>query len=79
MATKLRFLDPMLVSVPEFARLSGLGYSVTRQLVKDGHLPVTTINNRRWIIREQAIEWIRRQTEVTQEPAVRGTKRNTAA
>jgi predicted DNA-binding transcriptional regulator AlpA len=60
---KLRFIDPVLVSLPEFTRMSGLGRSVVRQLVEEGDLPVRTILKRRWIIRDAAIEWLRRQVE----------------
>jgi len=60
---KLRFIDPVLVSIPEFARMSGLGYSVVRQLVADGELPTRVIRTRKWIIRDKAVEWLRAQTE----------------
>jgi hypothetical protein len=60
---KLRFIDPVLVSVPEFTRMSGLGYSVVRQLVADGELPTRVIRARRRIIRDKAVEWLREQTE----------------
>jgi hypothetical protein len=53
---KARFPDPVLVSIPEFARLSGLGGSLTRLLAIEGVLPTCMIGNRRWIIREEAIE-----------------------
>jgi hypothetical protein len=59
---KFRFIDPILVSIPEFARMSGLGYSVVRQLVADGDLPTRVIRARRWIIRDEAVAWLRRQT-----------------
>jgi hypothetical protein len=58
---KLRFIDPVLVSAPEFARLSGLGYSSVRQLIADGVLPVLEINGRKWILREEAVAWLRQQ------------------
>ena len=58
---KLRFIDPILVSIPEFARLSGLGYCFVRQLVADGVLPVRVIGTRQWIIRDEAVEWLRKQ------------------
>ncbi len=60
---KLRFIDPVLISAPEFARMSGLGYSTVRQLVTDGELPVRVIGTRQWIIREEAVAWLRRQIE----------------
>ena len=60
---KLRFIDPILVSVPEFARMSGLGDSVVRQLVADGELPTRVIRTRRWIVREEAVAWLRQQIE----------------
>jgi len=60
---KLRFIDPVLVSVPEFARLSGLGYSFTRQLVADGEIPSRVVGSRRWILREEAVTWLRKQIE----------------
>jgi hypothetical protein len=58
---KLRFIDPILVSAPEFARMSGLGYSSVRQLITDDVLPVREINGRQWIIRDEAVAWLRRQ------------------
>jgi hypothetical protein len=58
---KLRFIDPVLVSIPEFARISGLGVSKIRELVDDGTLPHRMIGNRVWIIREPAIEWLCKQ------------------
>jgi hypothetical protein len=58
---KLRFSDPILVSVPEFARLSGLGCCFTRQLVAEGKLPIRALGCRRWIIRDEAIAWLRKQ------------------
>jgi hypothetical protein len=39
--------------------LSGLGYSLVRQLVSDGVLPVRMIGNRVWIIRDEGIAWLR--------------------
>jgi hypothetical protein len=60
---KLRFIDPLLVSIPEFARLSGLGSSFTRRLVDDGELPVRVIRGRRWIIRDEGVAWLRAQVE----------------
>jgi hypothetical protein len=60
---KLRFIDPVLISIPEFARMSGLGYSLSRQLVFDGELPSRRIGTRDWIIREDAVAWLRKQTE----------------
>lgn len=60
---KLRFIDPVLVSTPEFARMSGLGYSYTRRLVADGVLPVRVIGSRKWIIRDEAVAWLRKQIE----------------
>jgi hypothetical protein len=56
-------MDPVLISVPEFARLSGLGISFTRQLVTDGELPIRIIRGRKWIIRDVAIAWLREQVE----------------
>ena len=60
---KLRFIDPLLVSIPEFARMSGLGVNLIRQLVADGVLPVRMIGNRVWIIRDEAVAWLRNQVE----------------
>ena len=60
---KLRFIDPVLISVPEFARMSGLGYSLTRTLVTDGELPTRVIRGRCWIIRDEAVAWLRKQIE----------------
>ena len=60
---KLRFIDPVLISVPEFTRMSGLGYSLTRQLVADGELPSRVIGARTWIIRDEAVQWLRKQIE----------------
>jgi excisionase family DNA binding protein len=60
---KLRFIDPVLISVAEFARLSGLGYSLIRQLVADGELPSRVIGTRTWIIREAGVAWLRQQIE----------------
>ena len=60
---KFRFIDPVLISVPELARMSGLGYSFVRQLVADGVLPVRVIGTRTWIIREEAVAWLRQQVE----------------
>ena len=60
---KLRFIEPVLVSIPEFARMSGLGNSLTRTLVADGELPVRVIRGRKWIIRDVAVEWLRAQIE----------------
>jgi hypothetical protein len=58
---KLRFIDPLVVSIPEFARISGLGRSKVRDLVDDGTLPHRLIGNRVWIIRAPAIEWLCKQ------------------
>ena len=58
---KLRFIDPVLISIPEFARMSGLGASVVRTLVAEGALPTRVILTRRWILREEAIAWLRQQ------------------
>jgi hypothetical protein len=60
---KLRFLDPILISLPEFSRLSGLGQTLVRRLLNDGTLPHTVIGKRIWIIRDDAISWLRRQVE----------------
>jgi hypothetical protein len=60
---KLRFIDPLLVSVPEFARMSGLGQSLIRQLVDDGTLPHRMIGTRAWIIRQPAVAWLCEQVE----------------
>jgi predicted DNA-binding transcriptional regulator AlpA len=58
---KLRYLDPVLVSIPEFARMSGLGDSFVRRLVKDDELPARVIGSRKWIIRAEAVEWLHPQ------------------
>jgi hypothetical protein len=68
MGMKLRFIDPVLISMPEFARLSGLGHNLVRELAADGVLPVRIIKGRRWIVRDAAIEWLR--TQVEPQPAV---------
>ncbi len=60
---KLRFIDPLVVSIPEFSRMSGLGQSLVRQLVADGVLPSRVIGNRVWIIREPAVAWLVAQVE----------------
>jgi hypothetical protein len=60
---KLRFIEPVLVSIPEFARMSGLGSSLTRQLVADGELPTRVIRSRNWIIRDAAVASLRAQIE----------------
>ena len=60
---KLRFIDPLLISIPEFARMSGLGESMVRQLIGEGELPVRMIRGRRWIIRDEAVMWLRQQIE----------------
>lgn len=61
---KLRFIiDPVLISIPEFSRISGLGLSLTRELVEDGTLPSRTIKKRIWIVREPAVAWLRNQAE----------------
>jgi hypothetical protein len=62
---KLRFLDPVLVSIPEFARISGLGQSMTRRLIAEGELPSRRIAPRLWILREEAVAWLRQQIEKT--------------
>ena len=56
---KLRFIDPLLVSIPEFSKLSGLGQSMVRQLILDGELPTRLIRERRWILREEAVARLR--------------------
>jgi hypothetical protein len=61
--SKLRFVDPLLVSIPEFARMSGLGSSFVRQLVADGELPTRVIRSRGWIIRDAAVAWLRKEIE----------------
>jgi hypothetical protein len=58
---KIRILNPLLISIPEFARMSGLGDSFVRELVAEGELPVRVIRGRKWIIRDRAIEWLCRQ------------------
>jgi hypothetical protein len=60
---KLRFLDPLLVSVPEFSRMAGLGQTLVRQLIADGELPTREIRGRKWILRAEAVEWLRKQVE----------------
>jgi hypothetical protein len=55
---KLRFIDPLLVSIPEFGRISGLGPTKVRELVADGTLPHRVIGNRAWILRAQAVAWL---------------------
>jgi hypothetical protein len=60
---KLRFIDPLLVSIPEFCRMSGLGQTLVRRLLDDGTLPHTVIGTRAWIIRGDAVTWLRRQAE----------------
>jgi hypothetical protein len=62
---KKRFPNPILVSIPEFVRRSGLGHTLTRQLIEggDGALPVRVIGTRRWIIREEAEAWLRKQAK----------------
>ena len=60
---KLRFIDPLLVSIPEFARISGLGASKVRELVEDGTLPHRMIGTRAWIIRQPAVAWLCEQVE----------------
>jgi hypothetical protein len=60
---KLRFIDPVLVSIPEFSRMSGLGQSLIRELVDDDTLPTRTIRDRVWIVREPAVAWLRSQVE----------------
>jgi hypothetical protein len=75
---KLRFFEPVLVSVPEFARISGLGYSMARRLVADGELPVRVIGTRTWIVREEAIAWLQKQVDATPRPPSRPQGRPTA-
>lgn len=58
---KLRWADPVFVSKPEFARISGLGKNLVDQLVADGTLPTCVIAKRRWILREEAIALLRKQ------------------
>jgi excisionase family DNA binding protein len=60
---KLRFLDPVLISIAEFARVSGLGYSFVRRLVAAGEIPTRVIGARRWILRAEAMEWLRKQVD----------------
>ena len=54
-------IDQYVHRAESFARLSGLGYSLTRQLVADGTLPSRVIGTRRWIIREPAVVWLQEQ------------------
>lgn len=72
---KLRFMDPVLASAAEFARISGLGYTLIRQLMHDGSLPSCRIGKRLWILREPAIEWLSRQVEEAPASARRGIER----
>jgi hypothetical protein len=60
---KLRFISPLLVSIPEFARMSGLGTTKVRDLVEDGTLPHRMIGTRAWIIRQAAVSWLCEQVE----------------
>jgi hypothetical protein len=60
---KLRFIDPILISIPEFSRISGLGYCFARQLVMDGEVPSRLIGTRRWVLRDEAVAWLRKQIE----------------
>jgi hypothetical protein len=60
---KQRFIDPLLVSSVEFARMSGLSAGLIRQLVADGELPSRVIRGRGWILREEAVAWLRKQIE----------------
>jgi hypothetical protein len=52
------FVEPVLISVPEFSRLSGIGYTLTRQLIASGEVPTRLIGNRRWVIRAAAVAWL---------------------
>ena len=61
--TNSKFTEPILISIPEFARLSGLSYSVVRQLVAQGELPLRVIRSRQWIIRAKAIEWLHKEMQ----------------
>ena len=36
-------------------------FLLVRQLVADGELPVRVIGTRQWIIREEAVAWLRKQ------------------
>ena len=57
----MRFVDPLLCSAVEFSRMSGLSAGLIRQLVASAELPSRMIRDRRWILRAEAIEWLRRQ------------------
>lgn len=60
---KTRTTDSILISAPEFARISGLGYSYTRKLLNSGQIPVREIEGRKWIIRKSAIKWLEGEEE----------------
>jgi hypothetical protein len=59
--SKLRFIDPLLVSSVEFSRMSGLSAGLIRGMVADGELPSRVIRGRRWILRSEAIQWLTKQ------------------
>jgi hypothetical protein len=58
---KNRLPAPLLVSCPEFARLSGLGEKLVRRMVSRRELPTSLIGARRWIIRDKAVAQLRKQ------------------
>jgi hypothetical protein len=60
---KLRVPEPLLESIPQFARRSGLGQSLTRHLIFTRELPSCTINGRRWIPVEEALAALRSKVE----------------
>lgn len=60
---KGRAPDSLLVSIPEFSRIAGLGESFTRRLTHNRTLPACVLAGRFWILRDQAIDWLRSQPE----------------
>jgi hypothetical protein len=59
---KMRFVNPLLCSAVEFARMSGLSAGLIRRMIGSGELPSRLIGTRRWILRAEAVEWLRNQT-----------------
>jgi excisionase family DNA binding protein len=54
---------PRLITVPEAARVLGLGRSKTWQLVQRGELPVVRIGRSVRVPTDALATWVRRRTE----------------
>jgi hypothetical protein len=59
---KRRSDDALLCSANQFARVTGLSAGLIRRMIATGEMPSRLIGTRRWVLRPEAMEWLRNQT-----------------